>query len=56
MLYRFISKAYNRKSDALVLARIVDGVYPYRVENRRGRWVFTTIVSEIDFQEFSRCL
>ena len=56
MLYRFVRKSYARKNDALVLRRILEGVYPYRLEPRGAQWVLTTIVSEADYPHLKKCL
>ena len=57
MLYRFIRREYAREHDALVLAVIVRGRYPHRVE-RRGRrcWVFTAVVDEAGYRDIASCL
>jgi hypothetical protein len=56
MLYRFIRKTYNRKNDVLVLRRILEGVYPYRIEQRGTTWVLTTVVSDLDYLDLKKCL
>ena len=56
MLYRFITKTYSAKSDVLVLGRILEGVYPYRVERTERSWVFTAIVAEVDYPALLKCL
>lgn len=56
MLYRIVSKAYSRKDDVLVLRRIVEGVFPYRIEQVGRKWLFRTILPEADYAFFSKCL
>lgn len=55
-LYHFIRKTYPRKGDALTLAAIVRGQYPYRVERCGRRWVFTVIIDEAGYDSIALCL
>jgi hypothetical protein len=56
MTYRMIRKEYRSKSDVIVLRRILEGVYPYRIERTGRSWTFMAIVLEADYPALLKCL
>lgn len=55
-LYHLVSKSYERKGDVLALASILRGVYPFKIDRRGSRWVFTAIVADVDYPFLAKCL